>query len=131
MALDGREVRHWAEVHDFLDVALREHRKARLATAHDIGMIAEDVERVARERTCAYVEDARQLLAGDFVHVGNHEEQALRRGVGGREGTRSERAVHGAGGTAFGFHLDDLDLGTEDIFGPMRGPLVDEVCHGA
>lgn len=68
---------------------------------------------------------------GDFVHVGNHEEQALRRGVGGREGTRSERAVHGAGGTAFGFHLDDLDLGTEDIFGPMRGPLVDEVCHGA
>lgn len=58
MALDGREVRHWAEVHDFLDVALGEHRKARLATAHDIGMIAEDVERVARERTCAYVEDA-------------------------------------------------------------------------
>ena len=59
VALDGGKMRHRCEVHDLLDVALCEHGKARLTTAHDIGMVTEDVERMCRKRAGAYVKDAR------------------------------------------------------------------------
>ena len=59
VTLDGGKMRHRCEVHNLLDVALGEHGEARLTAAHDIGVIAEDVERMGRKRTCAYVEDAR------------------------------------------------------------------------
>ena len=39
--------------------------------------------------------------------------------------------MHRTRGAALGFHLDDLYLCSEDILGPMCGPLIDEVCHGA
>ena len=39
--------------------------------------------------------------------------------------------MHRTCGASLGLHLDDLNLCSEDILGPMGGPLVDEVCHGA
>ena len=131
MALDGSKMRYRSEVHDFLDVALGEHGEARLTTTHDIGVVTEDVERMGRERTRAYVEDARQLFAGNLVHVGNHEEQTLGCRIGGGESTRAERAMHRTCSASLGLHLDDLYLCSEDILSAMCRPLIDEVCHGA
>ena len=54
--------------------------------AHDVGVVAEDVEGVGRNSTRRNVEDGGQLLSGNLVHVGNHEQQALRGGIGGRHG---------------------------------------------
>ena len=121
LALDGREVGHRREVHDLLDVALGEHGEAGLAAGHDVGVVAEDVEGVGGHGTGGHVEDARKALAGDLVHVGDHEEQALRRRVGRREGAGAERAVDGARGARLGLHLDDLDRGA----GAGRGDRVD------
>jgi hypothetical protein len=46
-------------------------------------------------------------LAGDLVHVGDHQQQTLAGGEGRRQRAGLQRAVHRAGGAAFRLHLDD------------------------
>ena len=41
---------HGGEVHDFLHVALAQHGETGLAAGHDVGVIAEDVQRVGRQQ---------------------------------------------------------------------------------
>ena len=72
-----------------------------------------------------------QQLAGDLVHVGDHQQQALGCGVGGGQSARRQRAVDSAGGTGLRLHFDDLDGGAEDVFLALGRPLVHIVGHGA
>ena len=129
--LDGGQVGHRREVHDLLDVALGEHGEAGLAAGHDVGVVAEDVERVGGNATRGDVEHARQALASDLVHVRDHEQQALGRRVGRREGAGAKGAVDGAGGASLRLHLDHVDGGAKDVLQTLRGPLVDVVGHRA
>ena len=131
LALDGSEVGHRGEIHYLLDVALREHGEAGLAAGHDVGVIAEDVERMGSDATRGDVEHARQALASDLVHVRDHKQQALGRRVGGGQGTCAERAVNGAGGTSLGLHLDNVNGRSEDVLLALGCPLVDMVGHRA
>ena len=130
-ALNGGQVSDGREVHDLLDVALGEHGKAGLAAGHDVGVVAEDVQGVRGDLTGGHVEDAREALGGDLVHVGDHEQQALRRRVGRRESAGAQRAVHGAGSAGLGLHLDNLDRVTKDVLDALGCPLIDVVGHGA
>ena len=128
---DGREVCDRREIHDLLDVALRQHGEAGLAAGHDVGVIAKDVEGLGRHRTCGHVEDTGKSLSGYLVHVGNHEQQPLRGRVGRREGTRAQRAMDGPRGTTLRLHLNDLDGRAEDVLEPMRRPLIHVIGHRA
>lgn len=131
LALDGGQVGDGREVHDLLDVGLGEHGEAGLAAGHDVGVVAKDVERLRGDGTCGDMEDARQLLCRNLVHVGDHEQKALRRRIGRGQGTCAQRAVDGAGGTRLGLHLDDLDGRAEDVLHALGCPLVDVVGHRA
>ena len=128
-ALDGREVGHRREVHDLLRIALGQHRETGLAAGVDVAVVAEDVQRLRGHRAGRHVEHARQAFAGDLVHVGDHEEQALRRREGRRQRAGGERAVHRAGGAGFGLHLDHLRLRPENVLEAVGRPLVHEVRH--
>ncbi len=130
-ALDGGEVRHGGQVHDLLHVRLGQHGEARLAAGHDVGVVAEDGERLRGHGARAHMEHARQLLGSHLVHVGDHEEQALRGRVGGGERAGGERTVDRARGTALGLHLAHLHLRAEDVLLAGSGPLVNEVGHRA
>ena len=129
-ALDGGQVRHGSQVHDLLHAALAQHGKAGLAAGHDVRVIAEDVQGVGGHGTGGHVEHRGQQLAGDLVHVGDHQQQTLGSGVGGGQGAGRQRAVDRAGGAGLGLHLDHLDGGAENILLPGCGPLVHQVCHG-
>ena len=131
LALDGGKVRHRGEVHDLLDVGLGEHGEAGLAAGHDVGVITEDVERMAGDGTRGHVEHARQMLACDLVHVRDHEQKTLGRGVGGGQRARDERAMDGARGAGLGLHLDDVHLRAKDVLLALSCPLVDMVGHRA
>ena len=50
--------------------------------------------------------DAGQQLAGHFIHIGDHEQEALRGGEGSGKGARRQRAVDRTGHAAFALHLD-------------------------
>ena len=129
--LDGRQVRHRGQVHDLLHVRLRQHRKARLAARHHVAVVAEDVQRVARQRTRRHVEHARQQLARDLVHVRDHQQQALRRRVRRRQCARVQRAVHSARRARLRLHLLHLHRRAEDVLPARSGPLVHIVRHRA
>lgn len=94
-------------------------------------MIAKDVQGVGSDATRGDVEDARELLARDLVHVRDHQEQALRSRVGGGQSTGTQRTVNGTGCTRLGLHLDDLDRGAKDVLATLGRPLVDMVGHRA
>ncbi len=130
-ALDGGEVRNRGEIHDLLRVGLGEHRKAGLAAGHNVGVVAEDVQRMGRYGTGGNMEYAGQKLAGDLVHIRDHQEQALGSGVGGSQRACREGAVHGACRARLGLHFNDLDGRAEDVLLTGGSPLVNAVCHGA
>ena len=68
--------------------------------------------------------------AGDLVHIGDHQQQTLRGGVGGGQRTGAQRAVNCTGGAGLRLHLHHLDLRAEDVLQAVGGPLVHEVGHG-
>ena len=130
-ALQGGQMGHGSQVHDFLDVALSQHGKAGLTAGHDVGVVAEDVQRMGGDGTGGDMEDAGEEFAGDLVHIGDHQQKTLRRRVGGGQGAGCQGAMDRAGGAGLGLHLADLDGGAEDVLPALGGPLIDVVGHGA
>ena len=130
-ALDGGQVSHRSQVHDLLHVALSQHSKASLAAGHNVGVVTEDVQRLSSNGTGGHVEHRGQQLAGDLIHVGDHQQQALRGGVGGGQGAGGQRAVDGTGSTGLRLHLNNLNGGAEDVLLALSSPLVHIVGHGA
>ena len=106
-----------------------QHGKARGAGGHDVGMVAEDRQRVGRKGARRHVEDGRRQFAGNLEHVGDHQHQALRGREGGGEGAGLQRAVYGAGGAAFALHLLDREDVAPDVLDAGRGPFVGQFRH--
>ena len=79
-------LRDQSEVHDFLNRVREEHAPAGRARGHYVAVITEDRQPVRRDRARGDVKDRAGLLAGNLEHVGNHQQQALARREGGRQG---------------------------------------------
>ena len=130
-AFDGSQVGNGAQVHNFLNVGLAQHGETGLTAGVNVGVITEDVQSLSGDGTCGNMEHAGQQLTGDLVHIGDHQQQALRSGVGGGQGTGGQRAVNSTGSTSLGLHLNDLYGVAEDVLPAGSGPLVNVVGHGA
>ena len=92
-------------------------------------MISEDGQGVGRESSRRYVDDAGEKLAGDLIHIRDHEEQALGRRVGRRQRACLQGAVYGAGRAALGLHLNDADLLPENVLQSVSGPRIRDLRH--
>ena len=68
-------------------------------------------------------------LAGDLVHVGDHQQQALGRGEGGGQAAALQGSVERSGGAAFALHFDDFGNGSPDVGFAFGGPLIAELAH--
>ena len=71
----------------FLNRVGGQHGKTGLTAAHNVSMVAENRQGMISQRTGGNMHDERREFAGDFVHVGNHQEQTLRSGKGGGQST--------------------------------------------
>jgi len=116
-------------VHHFLDAVGGKHRPADLAAGHHVLVVAEDREGGGGQRARGDMEDRRGQLARDLVHVGDHQQEALRGGEGGRQRPGLERAVHGAGSAAFRLHFDDGRNGAPEVWAAFGHPLVSPFTH--
>ena len=128
-AFDGGEVCHRGEVHNLLDAAGGQHGEASLAAGHHVGVVAEDGQGLSGKGAGRDVEHARKQFTGNLVHIGNHQQEALRGGVGGGEGASLQRAVDGTGGTGFGLHLDHFDGLAKDVLLTFSSPFIDILSH--
>ena len=129
-AVDGRQMGHRAQVHHLLGGGGRQQGEAGLPDPHHVGVVPEDGQGMGGQGPGGDVEHPRQHLTGDLVHVGDHQQQALRGGVGGGQGAGLEGAVDRAGGAALGLHLHHLDRLAEQVLLSVGGPLVHMLRHG-
>src|SRR3990172_5896842 len=83
---ESRRLGNEAEVHGLLNVFGAEHAEARGARRHDIRMVVENGETLARKAAGRNMEDGRRELAGDLVNVRHDEQQPLGSGYRGGEG---------------------------------------------
>ena len=128
-ALDGGKMRHCAEIHDLLRAVGAEHRIAGLTAGIDIGMVAENVQRVRGDTAGGNIDHARQQLACDLIHVRDHQQKALGSGVGRGERAGCKGAMHSARSTALRLHLSEPYLLAEQVFLTGSGHLVGLLRH--
>lgn len=117
------------EVVGFLHGIGGQHSEAGLAAGHDIGMIAENRKGVGSEATGGHVHTKRQQFAGDFVHIGDHEQEPLRGGEGRGQRAGLQHAMHGSGDAALALHLGDGRHRAEQIRLLAGCPLIAEFGH--
>ena len=127
--LQGHQVCDTREVHHLLYGRRGQHGEARLAGGHDVLVVAEDRQRLCGQGTGRNVEDTREQLTRDLVHIRNHQQQTLRRGERRGECAALQRSVNGTRRTGLGLHLDNLHRFAEDVLAPLRRPLVHEFGH--
>ena len=130
-ALQGCQMSDSGQVHNLLRVGLSQHSEAGLTTCHNVGVVAEDVQCVGGHGSCGNVEYARKQLACDLVHIRDHQEQALRCGIGSGQSAGCQRTVNGTCCACLGLHFDNLNGGAEDVLLTLCRPLVNVVCHRA
>ena len=128
--LEGRRLGDQGEVLHFLHGVGAEHGPAGGPGGHDVALVAEDRQAVGGQSSRGDVEDRRGQLAGDLVHVGNHQEQALRRRERRRQRPSLKRAMAGAGRPALVLHLDDRRHHAVNVLLARGRPGVGKLAHG-
>ena len=118
------------EVVRFLHRSGAEHGEAGLAASHDVGVVAENRQRMRGDTARRHVHGERRQLSGDLVHIGYHQEQSLGGREGRGEGAGLERAMRCARGAGFGLHFDYVRDVAPEVFPALVRPLVGELAHG-
>ena len=118
------------KVHGLLDGIRGQEGKPRGTGGHDVTVITEDGERVRRHRARRHMDHAGGEFAGDLVHVGNHQQQALRGGKGSGQRAGLKSAMQCAGGPTFALHFDHLRNCSPNVLAIFACPLIGPFAHG-
>ena len=97
---------------------------------HHILVIAVNRKRVRGDGARRDVENRAGEFTRDLVHVGDHQQQALRGGEGGGKRAGLQSAVDRARRAAFGLHFDYEGDCAPKILPAFGRPLVCEFTHG-
>ena len=124
-----REVCHTCKVHHFLNGTFGQHCEASLTDRHHVLMVTEDRKRMRSNCSSRHMENRRKKLTGDFIHVRDHQEEALRSGISCSESSGLERSVNSACGTAFGLHFLHENCFTKNVLSTCCRPFVDIFSH--
>ena len=119
------------QVHDFLRIVGAEHGPAGRARGHHIAVVAEDGERMGCQRARRDVEYRRGQLAGNLVHVGDHQQEALRGREGGGQRAGLQRTMHRARRATLRLHLDHQGRRAPDVLPALGAPRVGPFAHVA
>ena len=126
---DGSQMCNSSQVHNLLYAVGAQHSKTGLTASHHVGVVTEDGQCMRRQRSCCNVEYGRCLFTGQFIHIRNHQKQALGSGKGGGIGTCGDGTVYCTCSAAFGLHFYDFHFFSKDIGSVLGNPFVHALCH--
>ena len=92
-------------------------------------VVAENGQGVGGQGAGRHMKNAGKKFAGDFVHVGDHQQQALGSCIGGGQRTAGQHAVHNARGACFGLHFAHDDRLAQHVFAAFGGHFVHNLAH--
>ena len=127
--LERGRLGHERKIVGLLHRGRREQREAGLPYRHHVRVVAEDRQALRRERAGGHVDHGRRQLAGDLVHVRDHQQEALRRRERRRERTALQRSVQRARRAALALHLDHRRHAAPDVRPPRARPVVGQLRH--
>ncbi len=104
-------------------------REAGLPNSHHVRLVAEDRQSLCRQRPGGDVQHGGRQLAGDLVHVRDHEQQALRSGERRRQRPALQRTVQRPRCSALALHLHDGGHGAPHVGPSLARPLVRQLGH--
>jgi hypothetical protein len=87
-------------------------------------VIAKNRECVGGDGASGDVNHSGSKFARDLVHIGDHQQKALRRGEGRSQRTGLEGAMERPRGATFALHFHDLWNGAPDILAAFDHPLI-------
>jgi hypothetical protein len=124
-----RGVRDQCQVLRLLHGCRTKHCPAGRARSHHIAVIAEDRERLCRERAGCDMKHSRRQFSSDLVHVWDHQQQSLRRSERGAERAGLKCAVDHSRRATFALHLDHTGHRAPQIFHTCCRPRVRPFAH--
>lgn len=127
--LQSGEVRNERKVRNFLHGCACKHCETGLAACHNVAVIAENGKRVSGQSSGRNVEYARQKFACDFVHVRDHQQQALACGESGGQSACGKGPVNCACGASFGLKLGQTKFLSEQVLCACRCKFIGVFCH--
>ena len=128
---ERRRMRNDRHILRFLYGVRREHSPARLTASHDVRMIAENRQGARCDGTCRNMKYRARQFACDFVHIRNHQEQALRSRKRRAQRSRRQRTVYGARSSRFRLHFDNRRHRAPNIFFVLCRQIVGNLTHRA
>ena len=124
-----RRMRDQRHIHHGLHGMRPEQRKTCLAHRHDILVIAEDRQSLSRQCPRRHMENRGRQLPRDLVHVGDHQQQPLRRRKCSRQGPALQRPMYRSRRAPFALHLHHGRDRSPHIGASRSGPLVRPFPH--
>ena len=129
-AFNGGQVGHQAQVHGLLNRSRCDHAETGLPDGHHILVIAENAQRMGGYGAGRDVQHAGQQLAAHFIHVGDHQQQALGGREGACQGAGSQRSVDGGRCSSLTLHLAHQDSLAENVLASIGRPLIANFADG-
>ncbi len=123
------DLRHQCQVVYLLNGIGGQHRPARRPASHHVGVVAEDRQRMGGQGPGRHVHGRRGQLAGNLEHVGNHQQQALRRRKCGPERPCLQCPMQRACRAAFALQFFHNGQRAPNILLPFRAPLIRPLGH--
>ena len=117
------------EVVSLLDRTGAQHGEPGRSSGHDVAVVTEDRQRMRGDRSGSDVDDRWGEFAGDLEHVGQHQQQPLRRSEGGAHRSGLQGAVQGAGCARFGLQLHHFGHRAPQVRCAAGRPGVGELTH--
>ena len=129
LCFESGQMAYQRQIHDFLDGSCGHQRESCVSDAHHVRVISEDRQRLACKRTCRDMEDRRNHLTSDLVHVWDHEKQSLRCREGSRHRTAAQCSMDSACGSGFGLHFYYIKRFAEKVVLLFACPFIRYLSH--
>ena len=128
-ALNGRKMSYGRKIHHLLNRTCTELSKTRHTCTHHVLLVPKDRKSLSCDSTSRYVENAREQLPGNLVHIGEHEQKPLRCRKGSSQSTGLQCPVHSCNGTTLALHFFYVYNFSEYVFTLLSSPFIYKLSH--
>ena len=128
-AFDCGQMCYASQIHNFLYAVGNQQSETCLTTSHNVGVVTKDRQSVSCQRTSCYMEYTGKQFAGDFVHVGDHQQQTLRCCISCCQSASCQGTVYGTGSACFRLHFYYFNSLTKKVFLAICCPIVCFFSH--